>query len=104
MRRDVVHDRNAQTAVIHGPRGERGKSTLRRPSGSRQGTGGSARKRSSGKVVDEESRTDLRSVSRYCSLLTLSFKQSGEADPVEAERRQVTVLFADMVGFTAFSE
>src|SRR5437763_3490432 len=25
-------------------------------------------------------------------------------DLVEAERRQVTVLFADMVGFTAFSE
>jgi class 3 adenylate cyclase len=27
-----------------------------------------------------------------------------ETDRVEPERRQVTVLLADMVGFTAFSE
>ena len=39
----------------------------------------------------------------YASLATLIYSGS-RGSLMEAERRQVTVLFADMVGFTAFSE
>ena len=38
---------------------------------------------------------------RHCAKLTAPNVLEGR---VEAERRQVTVLFADVVGFTAFSE
>ena len=37
-------------------------------------------------------------------LRVLRFDVSAIGGPVEAERRQVTVLFTDMVGFTTFSE
>jgi class 3 adenylate cyclase len=42
----------------------------------------------------------LSSLEQYATLRSLKRSEAG----LEAERRQVTVLFADMVGFTSFSE
>ena len=55
----------------------------------------------SGEVITSTSGLARRlSSPQYCAIL--GFLAFG--GPVEAERRQVTVLFADMVGFTSFSE